>query len=208
MNAATLTTLHGRDGNVSVPNMGGIYTLATQAAGMGSVMTNIRSATYKWTASVAGGAGVFRCEIQAGGDPSLATPSAVRQNGVDMTLASAVAALPAGSYWYGDGDTLGYSTVYVHLDDDSDPDGAASGYVEHWTGAVYTLDSHPIARISGATGTVIATQFFGTAPASLLDKPIILRQNEGLAIRAPLAGPATGTFRVAVNMDWREANET
>jgi hypothetical protein len=69
---------------------------------------------------------------------------------------------------------------------------------------VYTLDPHPLARLSGASGTVIGTQFFGGV-VSLLDEsitrsPVILGENEGIAIRAPLAGPATGTFRVAVNL--------
>jgi hypothetical protein len=76
------------------------------------------------------------------------------------------------------------------------------------TGHTFTLDSQAMARISGASGTVIGTQFFGAAPATLLDyrngEEIELGENEGIAIRAPLAGPATGTFRVAVNLDWRE----
>lgn len=77
------------------------------------------------------------------------------------------------------------------------------------TGQTFTLDSQPLARISGATGTAIGSQFFGAGmPAKLLDykndEEVVLGVNEGIAIRAPLAGPATGTFRVAVNMDWRE----
>lgn len=79
------------------------------------------------------------------------------------------------------------------------------------TGQTYTLDAQPLGRVSGASGTVIATQFFG-GMATLIDtqqdpdnsRPIVLSENEGIAIRAPLAGPATGTFRVAVNLDWRE----
>jgi hypothetical protein len=75
------------------------------------------------------------------------------------------------------------------------------------TGHTFTLDSQPLARISGASGTAIGTQFFGTM-AKLLDyrndEEIVLTENEGIAIRAPLAGPASGTFRVCVNMDWRE----
>ncbi len=204
--AATLTRNMRQGGDAML--MANVYTLNTAAGGVTSTLTSIRSVTYKWTASAAGGAGSFYCEAAAGGTPSLASPSAIRENGVDMTLASAVAALPAGSYWYGDGDTLGYSTVYVHLADDSDPDGQAAGYVEHFVGAVFTTDSHPLARISGATGTVIGTQFFGAGPSYLLDyrrgEEVELAANQGIIVRAPLAGPATGTFRVSVNMDWRE----
>jgi hypothetical protein len=213
---ATASTLTGyntrRSTGLDGTNMAGVYTLATQAAGMISTMTNIGKNTgvYKWTASVAGGAGVFRCEADAGGDPSLAAPTAVRVSGVDQTLAAAAAALPIGSYFYGDGDTLGYNTVYVHLADGSDPDAGASGVVEHWAGAVYDLGT-PLARVAGATGTVIGTQFFGNMIDlinSRVGSEIILEENQGLVIRAPLAGPATGTFRVAVNLDWREVGST
>lgn len=83
------------------------------------------------------------------------------------------------------------------------------------TGQTYTLDTQPLARISGATGTAIGSQFFGVGmPADLIrykrdaydrnENGIVLEAGEGLAIRAPLAGPATGTFRVCVNCDWRE----
>lgn len=208
--AATLTGRNGaRKTSFDAPLMGGIYALDTAAAGM-STAISIRSASYRWTLSTAGGAGVYYCELVGGGNPTLATPAAVRENDVDMTLASAVNAISAGQYWYGDGDTLGFSTVYVKLSDGTDPDGKAAGYVTHWVGAVFTPDAQPLARISGATGTVIGTQFFGAGmPASLLGgypagQELELGQNEGIIIRAPLAGPATGTFRVGVNLDWRE----
>lgn len=211
--AAGGATLTGRNGAFrtaySATGFGGIYTHSTDAVGL-STMTSIRSASYKWTASVAGGAGSFRAEAGAGGDPSLATPSAIRENGVDMTLASAVASLPAGSYWYGDSDTLGYNTVVVHLADGADPDSKDAGWLEHWVGAVFTKDTQALARISGATGTVIATQFFGAGPSELIKcdrgDEIELGENEGLVIQAPLAGPATGTFRVAVNLRWYEVS--
>ena len=79
------------------------------------------------------------------------------------------------------------------------------------TGQTFTLDNQPLGRVSGASGTVIGTQFFG-GMATLIDsqqdpeneRPVILAADEGIAVRAPLAGPATGTFRVNVNLDWRE----
>lgn len=206
---ATLTGSRRSTAHDEAMLMAGIYTLDTAAIGMTSTLTSIRSASYKWTASVAGGTGSFYCEASGSGNPSLASPSKIRENGVDMTLASAVAALPAGSYWYGDGDTLGYNTVYVHLADGADPDSKDTGWIDHFVGAVFTVDASPLARISGASGTVIGTQFFGAGPSPLLDyrrgSEVVLGVNEGVVIRAPLAGPATGTFRVAVTMDWREA---
>lgn len=213
--AATLTKNKRKTAGIDESSMSAIYTLNTAAAGMSTRTEIVKAGVYRWTASAAGGAGVFYCELNAGGNPNLASPSAVRASGVDMTLASAVAALPAGNYWYGDGDTLGFSTVYVKLADSTDPDTKSDGYVEHFVGAVFTPDTHPLARISGLTGTVVGTQFFGAAPAPLIDYQrdsddldgkgaIVLGQNEGIALRAPLAGPATGTFRVCVNLDWRE----
>ena len=77
------------------------------------------------------------------------------------------------------------------------------------TGQTFTADAQPLGRLSGASGTVIGTQFFG-APQDLInakDDPIVLGANEGISIQAPLAGPATGTFRVAVQIDWREQSE-
>jgi hypothetical protein len=214
---ATASTLTGNNAkrytSLDANTMEGVYTLATQAAGMVSTMTNIgkNAGVYKWTASAAGGAGVFYCEADAGGNPSLAEPSAVRVSGVDQTLAAAAASLPIGSYFYGDGDTLGYDTVYVHLAGGTDPDAGATGVVEHWVGAVYDLGT-PFARVAGATGTVIGTQFFGGTMVDLINSrmgsEIILAENQGLVIRAPLAGPATGTFRVAINLDWREVGAT
>jgi hypothetical protein len=76
------------------------------------------------------------------------------------------------------------------------------------TGQTMTADAQSLARLSGASGTVIGTQFFG-GPQVLLDAkddPIVLSTEEGISIQAPLAGPATGTFRVAVTMDWREVS--
>lgn len=77
------------------------------------------------------------------------------------------------------------------------------------TGQTFTNDTDALAAISGNSGTVVGTQFFGPNPANLWDDnvdshPIILAQNEGLTIQAPLAGPATGTFQVVVAVDWME----
>jgi len=77
------------------------------------------------------------------------------------------------------------------------------------TGQTLVNDAQPLARISGNSGTVVGTQFFGANPTNLWDDnvdghPLILAQNEGITIQAPLAGPATGTFMVGVSLDWME----
>jgi hypothetical protein len=77
------------------------------------------------------------------------------------------------------------------------------------TGQTFTNDTDPMAAISGNSGTVVGTQFFGPNPANLWDDnvnshPLILAANEGLTIQAPLAGPATGTYQVLIAVDWME----
>lgn len=79
------------------------------------------------------------------------------------------------------------------------------------TGQTLTNDTDPLATIAGGTGTAIGTQIFGSNPGSLWDStsesgshPLVLAQNEGITIQAPLAGPATGTFQVSVAVDWME----
>jgi len=81
-------------------------------------------------------------ELAAGGDPSIDEPASVRAGGTDLTLASAVGAIAAGGYWYGDGDTLGYNTVYVKLADSADPDGKAADYVTYFVDVPINVPEH------------------------------------------------------------------
>lgn len=84
-------------------------------------------ATYRWTASGFGTAEYY-LELFAGGDPSVSTPLVVAANSIVLTEGTA-GSLAAGTYDYGDNDTLGYSTIYVRLSDGTDPDTKASEYV-------------------------------------------------------------------------------
>jgi hypothetical protein len=74
-----------------------------------------------------------------------------------------------------------------------------------------TLDAQPFTRASGFTGTAVGTSVFGNrdvlhAPGRDVGQqhPIVLAASEGLVIRNPLAGPATGTFKVKFQIDWSE----
>jgi hypothetical protein len=82
-------------------------------------------------------------DLQAGGDPTIPNPQSVRENGSDMhEKTGAVTGMVEGQWWYGDGDTLGFSTVYVKLSDSADPDSKALGYVEYTaagTNIIYTF---------------------------------------------------------------------
>jgi hypothetical protein len=88
---------------------------------------------YKWTAG-GGGTAEYYLELAGGGDPGLSEPDEVRIIGVTATPGT-VDNLDAGEWDYADSDGLGYSTIYVRLADDTDPDAKADGYVTalKWT---------------------------------------------------------------------------
>lgn len=88
---------------------------------------NIRSATYKWTAS-GSGTDEYYLELAAGGDPSKSKPSTVYENLTAMSEGT-LGSLATGEWAHGDNDTLGYSTLYVCLSDGADPDTKGIGYV-------------------------------------------------------------------------------
>jgi hypothetical protein len=74
-----------------------------------------------------------------------------------------------------------------------------------------TPDTAPLGRVQGNSGTATGTQFFSAPnpqPLYVMDNtthhPICLKQNEGFVIQNPLAGPATGTFNVLVQVEWGE----
>ena len=109
-----------------------------RAAGMsetvtGAATTSLRTAALMWTASAAGGSGVFYVQLAATGDPSVTAVQSVREGGVagdDLRRATAIASMREGEFMYGDFDTLGFSTVYVKLSDSTDPDSKAVDYIQ------------------------------------------------------------------------------
>jgi len=85
---------------------------------------------YKWTAS-GSGTNEYYMELLAGGDPSILEPqeNEVYFDGV-LVSEGALGSLAAGTYGYGDNDTLGYDTLYVRLADGADPDSKGSEFVQ------------------------------------------------------------------------------
>ncbi len=85
-------------------------------------------------------------------------------------------------------------------------------------GSISAIDTNPIGRIQGNSGTAVGTQFFaGRNPQPLYVRdnqdhhPIVLQSTnssgtsaDSLTIRNPLIGPATGTFVVEVQISWLE----
>ncbi len=75
----------------------------------------------------------------------------------------------------------------------------------------YSLDTYPLGRVQGNSGTAVGTEFFANPnPQKLLIRqnsdhyPIVLNGNEGLILQNPLIGPATGTFQLYIQMTWIE----
>jgi hypothetical protein len=82
--------------------------------------TSIRSAAYSWTVSSV--AGEYYLRTALGANPALTEPDKILRNARYFTKGT-IGALSAYEYGYGDGDSLGYDTIYIRLYDGSDPDG-------------------------------------------------------------------------------------
>jgi len=88
---------------------------------------NIRSSAYAWTLS-GSGTSEYYLRTAALGNPGIASPGSVLENGTALTSGS-LGSLVASRYGYGDNDTLGYSTIYVRTSGSVDPDGLADGAI-------------------------------------------------------------------------------
>lgn len=91
------------------------------------VPVSLRAGDYQWTAS-GSGTGEFYLEANGGGDPGIAEPGSVYENGTAMTVGT-VGSLAAGEWDWANNDSLAFTTVYVRLADDADPDSKSAGYV-------------------------------------------------------------------------------
>jgi hypothetical protein len=67
----------------------------------------------------------------AGGDPGIYPykPLSIIENSVYLREGF-IGTLAASQWGYGDNDTLGYTTIYVRLTDDADPDSKAENYLQ------------------------------------------------------------------------------
>lgn len=92
---------------------------------------NARSAAFAWTAS-GSGTNEYYVRTAAGANPGfVSTPTTNLVFLNDIAAASAaLGSLTAGTFGFGDNDTLGYSTLYVRLADGTDPDSKVDGWVK------------------------------------------------------------------------------
>lgn len=73
----------------------------------------------------------YYLELAAGGDPSIAEPAGVYEDGTLLTEGTVGSLAAAGGWDYGDNDSLGYDTIYVRLAVTGDPDSQAAGFVQY-----------------------------------------------------------------------------
>lgn len=105
-------------------------------AGSYSTATNwrpntIRSPDFSWTLS-GSGTNEYYVRTAANGNPGFqAKPANVYINGANATEGTR-GTLAAGTWGWGDGDTLGYNTVYVRLTGGGDPDAQVVDHVQFY----------------------------------------------------------------------------
>lgn len=130
--------------------------------------TSIRTAALRWVLSAVG-TSVYYVELLAGGNPRLSNPGAVHENGVAMARGSAISALTAGQFAYGNADSLSFPTIYVRLTDSVDPDTKAVGYLEADPFQVWQSTSSP--RLYDSTTLLVRdTDYFVNEEEGVIEK--------------------------------------
>jgi hypothetical protein len=92
---------------------------------------SVRTSAWSWTVSGSGTSNYY-LRTAANGNPGFAAkPDNVYLNGANATEGTA-GSLSAGTWGYGDADTLGYNTLYVRTSGSVDPDTLARDYVQFY----------------------------------------------------------------------------
>ena len=126
----------GTDGGIF--NSGAWQTRDVNTVKTDDLKFSIRNDDYKWTAS-GSGTNEYYLEAIAGGDPGIAEPNTVYESGVTGKMdIGTMGSLAVGEWDWGDNDTLGFSTVYVRLTDEVDPDIKVADFMEASLVGVYS----------------------------------------------------------------------
>lgn len=161
-------------------------------------LATIRSAAYKWTAS-GSGTDEYYLELAAGGAALAAEPSGVYEDGTEMT-AGTVGSLTAGTWDWGDNDSLGFNTVYVRLAATGDPDSQAADFVQYSATDTINVAVQLVDRENGneiaeriAMSWYLSADAYGNAIATAAPSGGIAIGTDGLLIEwtANLAGLVT-----------------
>jgi hypothetical protein len=125
-----------------------VRTTGAQTNGGGFRWLSLVNATYRWVLS-GSGTTEYYCQTAAGGNPSLTEAKCATTDGTfNLDTNGTLGSLTAGQWDWGDNDALGYSTVYVRLDDGADPDTKATGFVQIGNGGGYDYSQQAPAQLS------------------------------------------------------------
>jgi len=148
-----------------------IRTTGVQTSGSGFAWVSLVNATYKWTKS-GSGTNEYYCQTAAGGNPGLTEAKCCTTDGTfKLDTNGTLGTLAAGEWDWGDNDALGYSTVYVRLDDDIDPDSKNYHFVQIGALGGYDYSQQNVPQLSlanvttDATGTILSTVTGGSFTA-------------------------------------------
>ena len=148
-----------------------IRTTGVQTSGSGFAWVSLVNATYKWTKS-GSGTNEYYCQTAAGGNPGLTEAKCCTTDGTfKLDTNGTLGTLAAGEWDWGDNDALGYSTVYVRLDDDIDPDLKNYHFVQIGALGGYDYSQQNVPQLSlanvttDATGTILSTVTGGSFTA-------------------------------------------
>lgn len=175
-------------------------TNGTANGGGGFAWLSLVNATYRWTLS-GSGTNEYYCELAAGGDPSLPgqTGMSVTTDGTyTEDTEGTVGSLNIGEWDWADNDSLGFSTVYVRLDGELDPDIKNFGFVQMGLtgGKDYTQqDAAQLQLTDLATsgiGVTTLTSVTGGFTALMIDNYIQIRNGTNVT---------AGFYRVTARTD-------
>lgn len=129
---------------------------------------NIRSSAFSWTAS-GSGTNEYYCRTAANANPGFVasppTSNGVFINGSAATKGTA-GSLSAGTWGFGNNDTLGYNTVYVRLSGGGDPDAQADNHIyfqqmpQAGENVRFAIDSGSITSATGLDQSGVAINDF------------------------------------------------
>jgi len=162
----------------------------TANAGAGFNWRSLVNSTYRWILS-GSGTGEYYAELSGGGDPSLSgqTGMSVTTDGTTNQDTEGTAGnLNAGEWDWNDIDTLGFLTVYVRLDDDTDPDTKKDGFVQMGATGGKDYSQQNAAQLqltdfaTGGIGSTALSTATGGLTALMVDNYIQLHAGTNLVV--------------------------
>lgn len=107
-------------------------------------LLSVRNSDFQWTVS-GGGTAEYYLNVSGGGDPVIGEPYWMFKDGAEL-IKGTIGSLAAGEWGYGDGDSLGYSTLYYRDSGGGDPDALAADLLKigRYPAEWYADNGYPI----------------------------------------------------------------